>query len=186
MEKSLGSLSLLSFSVGKPKFASACLNDRSGATKHIACRWMDSSFSDCSAQGVQRQGPHPILPDMNHLEALSTTGLQTLEQRRVERCRRFAVQLRENPTFCDWLPPNRGRCHEHNLRNRHKLSGQNKATSVLPNFILHNPSKSVARTWNVYTERYFVSLNFNRSIHQTIYLPYLLAITYSQCDIMFF
>ena len=53
---------------------------------------------------VQKHVLRNLLPEAKYSEALAATGLATLEQRRVELCRRFASGLRESPEFCDWLP----------------------------------------------------------------------------------
>ena len=71
---------------------------------------------------VQRQVLRVLLPDSSYSEARHISGLPTLSERRTKLCLNFASGLAESTDFSNWLPPRRGKCHHHNLRNKNKLS----------------------------------------------------------------
>lgn len=71
---------------------------------------------------VQRQVLRTILPDCSYHTALRTTGLDTLRDRRIDLCRRFANGLMKDPELRAWLPRTRGESHGRNLRNNNQLS----------------------------------------------------------------
>ena len=71
---------------------------------------------------VQRQVLRVLLPDSSYSEARHISGLPTLSERRTKLCVNFASGLAESTDFSNWLPPRRGKCHHHNLRNKNKLS----------------------------------------------------------------
>ena len=56
---------------------------------------------------VRKQVLRLILPDRSYHDALLATGLQTLAERRVDLCRRFATHLMMDPELRTWLPPTR-------------------------------------------------------------------------------
>ena len=65
---------------------------------------------------VQRQVLRVLLPDTSYSEVRHTS------ERRTKLCLNFASGLAESTDFSNWLPPRRGKCHHHNLRNKNKLS----------------------------------------------------------------
>ena len=71
---------------------------------------------------VQRQVLRLLLPDSSYSQARHISGLPTLSERRTKLCLNFASGLAESTDFSNWLPPRRGKCHHHNLRNKNKLS----------------------------------------------------------------
>ena len=71
---------------------------------------------------VQRQVLRVLLLDSSYSEARHISGLPTLPERRTKLCLNFASGLAESTDFSNWLPPRRGKCHHHNLRNKNKLS----------------------------------------------------------------
>ena len=54
---------------------------------------------------VQKHVLRTLLPEAKYSEALAATGLATLEQRRVELCRRFASGLQEAQSSVAGCPP---------------------------------------------------------------------------------
>jgi len=75
-----------------------------------------------SLERVQKQTLRILLPDATYRQACSITGLERLDVRRVELCRRFALNLLRSGSFSHWLPPRRRDCHQRHLRNSNKLS----------------------------------------------------------------
>ena len=71
---------------------------------------------------VQRQVLRVLLPDSSYSEVRHISGLPTLSERRTKLCVSFASGLAESTDFSNRLPPRRGKCHHHNLRNKNKLS----------------------------------------------------------------
>ena len=71
---------------------------------------------------VQRQVLRVFLLDSSYSEARHISGLPTLSERRTKLCVNFASGHAESTDFSNWLPPRRGKCHHHNLRNKNKLS----------------------------------------------------------------
>ena len=71
---------------------------------------------------VQRQCLRTLLPDTCYAQALRTTGLPTLQERRSTLCLNFAHGLLSSQEFTNWLPPRRGSCHQKALRNNRKLN----------------------------------------------------------------
>ena len=71
---------------------------------------------------VQRQVLRVLLPDPSYSEARHISRLPTLSERRTKLCLNFASGLARSTEFNHWLPPRRGKCHRHNLRNNNNLS----------------------------------------------------------------
>ena len=86
--------------------------------------WHPGLTSDQSEllERVQKHVLRILLPQAKYPEALAAAGVATLEQRRVELCRRFASGLQESPEFFDWLLSSRAECHGRNLGSKNKLT----------------------------------------------------------------
>ena len=72
-------------------------------------------------EGVQRRALHSILPDKSYRQALESTGLPKLCDRRKDLCLNFARST-FNSEFRHWFPAQRHSCHGRNLRNNRQLS----------------------------------------------------------------
>ena len=71
---------------------------------------------------IQKQVLRIVLPESSYREALLATGLQTLGERRVNLCMKFAAHLMKDPEVRTWLPRTRAQAHGLNLRNNSHLS----------------------------------------------------------------
>ena len=63
-----------------------------------------------------------LMPSLTYRETLSTTGLPTQEQGKIELCHRFSFSLQANPHVSDLLLLRTAPCHGHSLWSRHKLT----------------------------------------------------------------
>ena len=106
---------------------------------------------------VQKQTLKILLPAASYDQACAITGLDCLDNRKVELCRRFAMDLINSKAFFDWCPPRRRNCHQRYLRNNEKLSVMlskskrfsNSPIAYMTTLLNQNLWDSLGHTWQL-------------------------------------
>ena len=84
---------------------------------------LTTKLRDC-IENVQRRACRIMLSKnfTTYSAALNLFGLDSLSNRRVEHCRKFAKGLSKLKKTADLIPPTRLRCHGRNLRSKNKIA----------------------------------------------------------------